>query len=599
MNIGAQYKTNGDCEFIVWAPFKKISLQLLTKQERIIQMEKDEKGFWRTNVENLQHKTYYRYILNSDLIRPDPVSHFQPKGIYSPSQIINHSIFEWKDSKWKGICLSDMIIYELHVGTFTPEGNFNAILPHLEELKSIGINSIELMPIAQFPGKRNWGYDCVFPFAVQNSYGGPTGLKKLVDECHGKGLALILDVIYNHLGPEGNYILDFGPYTTTKYKTPWGNAINFDGHNSDGVRNYFIENALYWFKNYHVDALRLDSIHSIYDKSKITFLQELATSIQDFSKEKGRDFYLIAENDLKNPNALPFNKLNSYGIHSQWCDDLHHCIHSLLTHEHKGYYSGFNNEKKLVQCLKNGYVDSDNKKPSENESILGRQFIVYSQNHDQVGNRINGERLSSLISFEALKLAAGIVILSHFIPLLFMGEEYAEESPFLYFAEYSNPFLIEEVRKGRCKVFNKVGLTGTQQDPFSIKTFNKSKLNWRTRTNRNNKRMLKFYKHLLKLRAMLPAISSLDKSKMDISILDKTHVMEMKRWDDIHSMLFLFNLNNVDVTIKLKASSGKWRKVFSSAEKVFGGPGSLLNLSYVSGEKIILRCHSFLALKKN
>lgn len=599
MKIGAQYKTNGKCEFVVWAPFQKLSLQLLSNEERIIKMEKDEKGFWRTTVENIQHQTCYRYILNSCLMRPDPASHFQPKGVHDASQIINHSLFKWNDSNWEGIDLSNMIIYELHVGTFTMEGNFEAILPRLEELKSIGINSIELMPIAQFPGKRNWGYDCVFPFAVQNSYGGPFGLKKLINECHRIGLAVILDVVYNHFGPVGNYFMDFGPYFSNKYKTPWGAAINFDGPFCEGVRNYFIENALHWFRNYHVDALRLDAVHAIYDNSTKPFLQELAISVKNFSKEQGRDFYLIAENDLRNPGAIQPHKLAGYGIYTQWCDDLHHCIHALLTGEHNGYYAGFDSEQKLVQCLKNGYINLINKKGQpDDEDFYHMQFVAYSQNHDQVGNRIHGERLSSLISFEELKLVASIVILSPFIPLLFMGEEYAEKTPFLYFADYNYPYLIKAVKKGRRKEFKKIGLTGKQPDPFNIETFNRSKLNWETRTDEMNNKMLNFYKNLFKFRKTLPPLSSLDRRKMDLKVLKDSKIAIMKRWNKANFVLVIFNFNNIDITFQLKSYKGKWRMILDSADEIFGGPGTHRYDSYITEDFLTLRSKSVCVLTK-
>ena len=598
MEIGPKYKTNGDCEFVVWAPFRKLSLQLLTPKEQIFQMEKDEKGFWRATIENIQHEVCYRYILDSSLIRPDPASHFQPYGIYNASQTVNHVLFNWNDSDWKGIDLSSMIIYELHVGTFTAEGNFEAIIPRLEELRSIGINSIELMPIAQFPGERNWGYDGVFPFAVQNSYGGPIGLKKLVNECHKKGLAVILDVVYNHLGPVGNYLSDFGPYFTDKYKTPWGNAINYDGQYSDLVRNYFIENALHWFRNYHIDSLRLDAVHTIYDKSAKPFLKELAMCVRDYSKEQGRDFYLIAENDLRNSGMIQPAALTDYGINAQWCDDLHHCLHAILTGEHIGFYADFDSEQKLVQCMKNGYISLNRKTQLESENFNDMQFVVYCQNHDQIGNRIYGERLSSLISFEALKLAAGIVILSPFIPLLFMGEEFAADSPFLYFANYSNHYLTEAVKKGRLEEFKKIGLIGTQSDPFEIETFISSKLKWESRTSGNHKIMLKFYKHLLQLRTLLPVLSNLDRSCMDVDIIDNTNVIVMRRWADEHSVLIMLNFNKMDITFKLYAPPGRWWKILDSADILFGGPGTLMHSSFVTGDFITLRCNSVSVLNK-
>src|SRR4030066_1209493 len=320
-----------------------------------------------------------------------------------------------------------MIMYEIHVGTFTPEGTFDAVILRLDELSVLGINTIELMPVAQFPGERNWGYDGTYPFAVQNSYGGPEGLKILINECHKKGMAVILDVVYNHFGPEGNYLWDYGPYFTDRYKTPWGQAINYDDLYSNEVRNFFIENALHWFKNYHFDALRLDAIHGIFDFSAKAFLQELAEKVEEFSSSEGKKYYLIAESDLNDSRVIRPGNMGGYGIDAQWCDDFHHAVHTLLVHENKGYYVDFGETEHLVKSFREGFVYSGQyseyrKRNHGNSSrdCPAEQFIVFTQNHDQVGNRMFGERLSNLVSFESLKLAAGAVLLSPYIPLLFM-----------------------------------------------------------------------------------------------------------------------------------------------------------------------------------
>ncbi|NIO20211.1 MAG: malto-oligosyltrehalose trehalohydrolase, partial [Candidatus Aenigmarchaeota archaeon] len=359
MRIGPHYIGNGRCEFSIWAPFlKDVAIKMVSPEERLIPMSRYKNGYWKVVVDDVFPRTLYFYRLERSLDRPDPASNFQPEGVHGPSQIVDHSAFQWEDKNWRGINLENMIIYELHVGTFTNEGTFDAIIPRLDDLCDLGINAINIMPVAQFPGERNWGYDGVHPFAVQNSYGGLEGLKRLVNACHKRGIAIILDVVYNHLGPEGNYLGDFGPYFTEKYKTPWGSAINFDDAYSDEVRNFFIENALYWFLHYHVDGLRLDAVHAIYDMSAKPFLHEVAERVEDFSNEYGRKFYLIAESNLNDVKVITRRKFGGYGINAQWCDDFHHSLHTLLTDEKTGYYIDFGNMEQFVKALREGFVIS-------------------------------------------------------------------------------------------------------------------------------------------------------------------------------------------------------------------------------------------------
>lgn len=359
MKIGANYTGNGICEFVVWAPFRKrMDLKPIFPEEKIIPMKKDSMGYWRTVMTNVPNGLRYYYRIDDERERPDPASHFQPEGVHGPSEIIDHTVFNWEDSTFKGIALSEMIIYEIHIGTFTPEGTFDAIIPRIPKFKELGINAIDIMPVAQFPGKRNWGYDGVYPFSVHNSYGVPEGLKRLVNECHKHDIAMILDVVYNHLGPEGNYLWDYGPYFTDKYKTSWGQAINFDDAYSNDVRNFFIENALHWFNNYHIDALRLDAIHGIYDRSAIPFLQELAERVEEFSDREKRKFYLIAESDLNDSRIIKPRSQGGLSLDAQWCDDFHHCLHTLLTGESDGYYVDFGKMEHLIKSIKEGFVYS-------------------------------------------------------------------------------------------------------------------------------------------------------------------------------------------------------------------------------------------------
>lgn len=605
MRIGTQYLGNGNCEFVVWAPFSEdVAVKIVSPKERIIPMEKDEMDYWRVVADNVSPGTLYFYRLRGSLERPDPASNFQPRGVHGPSQVIDYSTFKWEDENWSGALLRGMIIYELHVGTFTPEGTFGAIIPRLDDLRDLGVNAVGIMPVAQFPGERNWGYDGVCPFAVQNSYGGPEGMKRFVNACHRRGMAVILDVVYNHLGPEGNYLGDFGPYFTEKYKTLWGNAINFDGAYNDDVRNFFIENALYWFRHYHADALRLDAIHNIYDMSVKPFLQELTEKVEEFSRQKGRKFYLIAENDLNDVGAIRSRELGGFGIDAQWCDDFHHSIHTLLTGENAGYYIDFGRIEHLVKALGEGFVYSwqyssyrKRRHGSSSKNIPGHQFIVFLQNHDQVGNRMLGERLSKLVSFEALKLAASVVLLSPYIPLLFMGEEYAEESPFLYFVSHSDPDLIAAVREGRKAEFQAFQWQGEPPDPQSPKTFLQSKLRWEMRKEGKHKVLLEFYRRMIQLRGEIPALSNLDKSSLEASGIEEERLIFLQRWHNESQIFCVMNFNKKDTVFRADLPKGKWKKIIDSSEEMWGGRGSLMPESMEEGQELTIRPLSFALYK--
>src|SRR3972149_6297876 len=485
-----------------------------------------------------------------------------------------------------------MIIYELHTGTFTPEGTFEAIIPRLDELKDTEINALEIMPIAQFPGERNWGYDGVYPFAVQNSYGGPGCFKWLVNECHKRGIAVILDVVYNHLGPEGNYLWDYGPYFTKKYRTPWGDALNFDGAHSNEVRNYFIENALHWFKNYHIDARRLDAIHGIFDMSAKPFLSELAEKVEEFSKTTVKTCYLIAESDLNDSKVTRSREFGGYGIDAQWCDDFHHALHTILTGEKQGYYSDFGEVKHLVKAMREGFVYSgeysqfrQKNHGNSSKDTPATQFVAFSQNHDQIGNRVLGERLTTLVSFESLKLAAGVVLLSPYIPLLFMGEECGEESPFLYFISHSDTDLIEAVRKGRKNDFRSFHWKDEPPDPQSAGTFLRSKLCWEKRKEGKHAILLDFYRNLIMLRKTNPVFSSPDKENLDICGFERERIMIMRRWKGSCHVSCFFNFNPEDMELNAFPPEAGWEKLLDSSDAIWNGPGTFL--------PEIIRGHSF------
>lgn len=600
MKIGSWYERNGRCGFTVWSPFANtVSLKIVSPYEKIIPMEKDAWGYWNTVVDRVREMPSYFYRINDEKDRPDPASHYQPEGVHGPSRVINHT-FDWEDRHWKGIHLADMIIYELHPGTFTPEGTFDAIIPRLHELKDIGINTLEIMPVAQFPGERNWGYDGVYLYAVQNSYGGPESFKRLVNACHKNGMAVCLDVVYNHLGPEGNYLADFGPYFTGRYKTPWGDAINYDGPYSNPVRQFFLHNALYWFTEYHVDALRLDAIHGIFDFSARHFLQELGEAVRKQAAQSGRSLFLIPESDLNDSKIVTPTIHGGYGLDIQWSDDFHHSLHTLLTGENRGYYLDFGKIEHMAKSIKEGFVYSGGysefRKRNHGNSpknLSAEQMVVFSQNHDQVGNRMFGERLSALVPFEALKLAAGTVLLSPYIPLLFMGEEYGEDAPFFYFVSHSDHALIEAVRQGRKKEFSEFQWQGEPPDPQGVETFQKSKIQWGKRREGVHGTLLAFYKHLITLRKTIPALSHLDKTCLAVDGFEREKVVCTRRWKDASHVFIIFNFNSAGVEIIPPIPGGRWNKIADSADKAWHGPGSPAAAKLSSGEKTIVAGYSF------
>lgn len=605
---------DGSCDFTVWAPnADTVAVKLLDSQERIIPMQQQAEGYWQVTVSDIAPETLYFYQLDGEKNRPDPASNFQPQGVHGPSQIIDHR-FNWTDQDWSGVPMEKMIIYELHVGTFTPEGTFDAIIQRLSDLKELGINAIELMPIAQFAGDqptgdycayRNWGYDGVFPFSVQSSYGRPEQLKQLIDACHQQGIAVILDVVYNHLGPEGNYFGDFGPYFTEKYRTVWGKAINFDDEYSSPVRNFFIQNALYWLRDYHFDGLRLDAAQAIYDFGAVHFLEELATAVAALAEKLGRKLYLIAESDLNDPRLIRPVELGGYGLDAQWADDFHHSLYALLTGANTAYYQDFGQCGHLAKAYQDSFV-YDWKYAPHRHRFHGRpaldrppsQFVVCIQNHDQVANQIPGNRLSKLVSFEALKLAAGAVLLSPYIPLLFMGEEYGEEAPFTYFVSHSDPELVKTVREGRKKESERFHSQEQSLDPEAPETFLVSKLNWDKRKEGNHQILWLFYQHLIQLRRTLPALMKRDCRNLEAFSDEANKVVGWRRWAEENQILCLMNFNQKAVTIQLPPlPANQWHKVLDSADPQWMGTSASAPEILKSEQEVTLQMQSFLLYK--
>lgn len=585
MNIGAYCKGPKECEFAVWAPFRnKVDLRIIGSKERIYPMQKDDRGYWKAVVDAVGPLTQYSYILDDDLTRPDPASFFQPKDVHSPSQIVDHDSFIWKDKDWINIPLPEMIIYEIHTGTFTQEGTFKAVIPRLKELSDLGVNAIELMPVAQFPGERNWGYDGVYLFAAQNSYGGPEGLKELVNACHLNGIAVLLDVVYNHIGPEGNYLNDFGPYFTDKYQTPWGKAINFDDQYNDEVRNYFVQNALYWFEYFHIDGLRLDAVHAIMDGSAKPFLKELGEKTAEWSGKNKKDVYLIAESDLNDIKVIQPPALGGFGLQAQWSDDFHHAMHALLTKEKGGYYQDFGTLHQLKKAFEESFAYSWDYSPYRNrrhgssaKEIPAEKFVVFLQNHDQTGNRMLGERLSKLVSTDKLKISAGLLFFSPYIPLVFMGEEYAEEAPFYYFVSHSDKGLIEAVRKGRAAEFSSFNWKDEPLDPQGEKTFLDSKINWSVRHSGQHGIMLGYWQELIRLRKSKAALKNLERKNLEVVCFEGQNVFVTRRWSGNNQVVVLVNFSQETQTVTLNLQQGAWIKIIDSLDIKWNGSGAILD----------------------
>ena len=579
--LGATLTEDSRCNFRVWAPLaRQVDVHILGPEEQFAPLAREARGYYQGCLEGVSPGSLYYYRLNGAEERPDPTSRCQPQGVYGPSQVMA-PYFPWEDQHWPGILLQDYVIYELHVGTFTPEGTFEAIIPYLDKLKDLGVTAIELMPVAQFPGERNWGYDGVGLFAAQYSYGGPEGLKRLVNACHQKGLAVVLDVVYNHLGPEGNYLGDFAPYFTERYCTPWGAALNFDGPHSDEARRFFIENALYWTTECHIDAVRLDAVHAILDHSPHTFLEELAATVQEAAERLNRRIYLIAESADNNARLIRSPELGGYGLDAQWSDDFHHCLHTLLTGEKEGYYQDYRQVHHLVKAFREGFVYSGEYSPyrrrrhgTPSRDIPAHRFVVCAQNHDQVGNRMLGERLSQLVSFEALKLAAGALLLSPFIPLLFMGEEYGETAPFPYFISHTDPELVEAVRQGRKEEFAAFQQEGEPPDPQSESTFQSAKLNHQLRSQGQHKALQELYRELIRLRREVPALAHLSKDNLEAVGYESPKALFLRRWCPQGQVAAVFNFGREPAWVAVPLPPGQWHRLMDSAEEKWRGPGS-------------------------
>lgn len=585
LDIGATLVQGEGVHFKVWAPYaKEVAVSITAPRETIIPLQPCGSGYFEGRFKTGTADVRYLYVLDGAKTRPDPASRFQPDGVHGPSAVIDPSAFHWTDRQWQDLGLQDYVMYELHVGTFTEAGTFDAIVPWLRYLKEeVGITAIELMPVAQFPGTRNWGYDGVYPFAPQNSYGGPAGLKRLIDACHEHGLAVVLDVVYNHLGPEGNYCNDYGPYFIDRYRTPWGQAINYDGPDSDPVRHYFVSNALYWIREYHVDGLRLDAVHGIFDFGARHILQELTDAVHREGERLGRRVQVIAESDLNDTRVITAPASGGHGCDAQWNDDFHHALRVALTKENQGYYRDFSGMADLVRAVEQGFVYDGRYSESRrrrhgcsSRKISPAQFVVFSQNHDQIGNRADGKRLSAQLPTGALQAAAALVLLSPTIPLLFMGEEYGEQAPFQYFIDHGDAELVEAVRKGRREEFAHFGWREEDiPDPGAVSTFERSRLHPGTSDSRA-RCLLRWYRTLIELRKQLPVLGAGVPGRCHEVLWseeDSDVMMVHRRMETGPSALLLVGFNRSARPFMFRRPTGAWTLKASAADREFGGEG--------------------------
>jgi maltooligosyltrehalose trehalohydrolase len=496
--------------FRVWAPTRR-RVDVIAGERRL-SMEQVEHGWWEISDGGARAGTRYGYSLDGGADRPDPRSPSQPDGVLGLSEVIDHDAYAWNDGAWRGMPLAGSVLYELHVGTFSPKGTLDGVIERLPHLVELGIDAIELMPVAEFSGHRGWGYDGVDLFAPHHAYGGPAALRRLVDACHSRGLGVVLDVVYNHLGPVGNFLSEFGPYFNDRHQTDWGAPFNFDGAESDEVRRFVVDNALMWIRDYHVDGLRLDAVHAIVDQTPLNILEQLAQEVEALGAKLGRSIFIIAESDLNDPRLVRSRDAGGHGLDAAWSDDWHHALHAAITGERTGYYEDFGSLELLGKALRQAWV-YDGVWSTHRQKMRGRKasglpshsFVIAVQNHDQVGNRAAGDRLSALVDEGVLKVAAALLLTAPFTPMLFQGEEWASSSPFQYFTDHADPELGRAVSEGRRTEFAAFGWDpDLVPDPQSLSTFDRSKLAWGEVDEPFHRRILEWYRDLIRLRRALP-----------------------------------------------------------------------------------------------
>jgi maltooligosyltrehalose trehalohydrolase len=600
--IGVCPDATGRIQACVWAPEASSLSVVLADRDLEIPLTRDEHGYFTGEVTGARVGDRYWLRLDGELLA-DPASRFQPEGVHGPSQIVDSAAFAWQHDRWQLPPRRDWVIYELHVGTFTEEGTFPAIVKHLPYLQDLGVTAIELMPIAQFSGTRNWGYDGVFPFAVQHSYGGPDGLRTLVDAAHGRDMAVILDVVYNHVGPEGSVIHRFGPYFNHSYHTPWGDAFNFDGPGSDEVRNFFLQNALMFLEEYRIDGLRIDAIHEIYDSHAQPFLADLADAMHGRAAELGREAFLIAESDLNDTRIFQPRAQNGFGLDAQWADDFCHALETQLVGDESDYIADFAPFATLATAMQQAYVFTGQynhmRRRRFGKPPVGArsdQFIAFVQNHDQVGNRPFGKRLGHRITFEQRKLAAATVLLAPYIPMLFMGEEYGEPNPFLYITDHSDPKLVEAVRAGRKAYFSHWDWSAEDAapDPQALETLVRSRvqiglhLDDTLETAAEHQGLFAVYRTLIALRRQFTVLTD-PAAERAVTSLETERVLLLHEQSGEGEAFVILSFADDPVARDLPWPAGEWTRRFDANEARFGGPGAIGPERVTSDGNVALR----------
>jgi maltooligosyltrehalose trehalohydrolase len=587
---------------LVWAPdAERVAIRSWAAGDdpaggNVAKLERLDDGYHAATLDGPSHGDRYRLILDDGAEElPDPASRWQPEGVHGPSAFVDPRRLRADRTRPASppIALPRYVLYELHVGAFTEEGTFDAAIEHLDALADLGVTAIEIMPVAQFAGRRNWGYDGVFPYAAQDSYGGPEGLARFVDACHARGLAVVLDVVYNHLGPEGNVLPRFGPYFTDAYSTPWGDAVNVAGPGSDAVRRYFIGNALWWLDAVGVDALRLDAIHGIVDPTAVPFLAELARAVRALAAERGRSLYLIAESSLHDVKVVRPEALGGLGLDAQWNDDFHHALRTLITGEHEGYYADYGTFDDLATAYERAFVivgrpsaAHGRRHGNDPTGEPGWRFVVSTQNHDQVGNRKDGDRPSATLDTTTLVTMAAAMILSPFLPMLFMGEEHGETAPFRYFVDHSDPDLLRAVRDGRAAEFAGFGWKGDVPDPGSEETFARSRVDHDLVGRSPHREIRAAYAELLRLRRSVPSLASsslgsirteVDRAAATLTVLrhhdEDPAVAGALGHDDARDAMLLLALGGGPARTD-RLFPGRWRLAFDAGETRWGGDGA-------------------------
>jgi maltooligosyltrehalose trehalohydrolase len=561
-------------EFKLWAPYaKKLAVKVNGSDEPIAMMGPDGRGWWSVAVKRAEPGMDYGFFVDDDpMPYPDPRSQRQPVGVHGLSRLYDQSAFVWNDHVWQAPPLSLAVIYEMHIGTFTSEGTFDAAIERLEYLVELGVTHVELMPVAAFPGGQGWGYDGVAIFAVADLYGGPDGLKRLINACHAHSLAVLLDVVYNHFGPVGNYTGKFAPYLTQKHCTPWGGAVNFEGSGSDEVRRFFCDNALMWMRDYHLDGLRLDAVHEFIDRSAVHFMEQLSTEVKSLSAKLQRPLVLIAESDLNDPRILRTSECGGYGMDAQWSDDFHHALFTFIHPENggKGYYGDFGTMKQLAKALTNNFVQ-DGSYSIYRQRTHGRpaddlsphQFFGYIQNHDQVGNRATGDRIAQIVGRDSAKVAAALVLTAPFIPMIFQGEEYAASTPFQYFADHEDPEMAKAVKAGRQAEFAAFGWNPDDiPDPESVETFRRSKLKWDEIHEGEHREMLDWYRSLIRLRRGSASLQEGTPGQVKVRFDEKQRWLVMARG----LVMVMCNLGGSSKSFELSGRSSLLLKSHPGAE---------------------------------